>query len=802
MQLTADADRTFVWGYSPVPMIIPTGDSFLIFPDFNSGKVGIGISTPEADLHVHGDMKMTMEDPVHLSGIDVSDWQSSAQGLSDLIVSGDYAYHISDANNFLMILDVSDPENPTYVGGTTSQLLQPQSLCRSGNYIYIAGKSEVITGNRYGRVTVIDISDPTHPNSVSEYVSKFGGSLSDLHYLTSIFISGPYAYVTSPYGDGGVEIIDISDPYNLLYVGSITDNATTLLNGASDICVVGRYAYVASNEDDGVEILDISDPFEPVHVGAFSDNPTTALDGARSIHVVGNYAYVASEIDNGVEILDVSDPANPTHVGAIFDTLETALDSACDIQVAGNYAYIASNNEAITSSDDGAFEILDISDPSNPVHVHATFNGTSAVDLTNVEALYVSGSKLYVGVGNKWSDNMTSKDPPEPGPVSGVEIYDLGGMEIPAAEIGSLHVSQLEVTDTMIVDNTLYVEHGLNVGPGGIQVGEGGIGSEGDIKLGGDDTGIEFPDGHKQTSAAVNPSQIALNRWYTIRKRVTDFPVGNNPQGIVFDGAHMWVANEGDDTVTKIRAADGLVIDTYSVGDGPCDLVFDGKFIWVTNQNDDTVTQLYASDGTVNQTYSTGNGPCGIAFNGGGNMVINQGDNTLHGIPKDPENTGTLDATPTDIIYDDNGWFWITTYDGTISKLLGRHFWDDDNNLYFDLRIPLPDGPHSMVFDGVHIWVASAGDEVITKVRAADGVVLGEYRMDPDSDDPPYYPIAIAYDGINIWVANRDARSITIVDTYDGSMSFYDAGGTPAGLAFDGVNIWVTLSDQNEVRKL
>jgi DNA-binding beta-propeller fold protein YncE len=29
------------------------------------------------------------------------------------------------------------------------------------------------------------------------------------------------------------------------------------------------------------------------------------------------------------------------------------------------------------------------------------------------------------------------------------------------------------------------------------------------------------------------------------------FPVGNNPQGVAFDGANMWVANGGSNTVSK-----------------------------------------------------------------------------------------------------------------------------------------------------------------------------------------------------------------------------------------------------------
>ena len=54
MQLSADADRTFVWGYDPGAQSITTADAFLIFPAGTSGSVGIGTKTPAFTLEVIG----------------------------------------------------------------------------------------------------------------------------------------------------------------------------------------------------------------------------------------------------------------------------------------------------------------------------------------------------------------------------------------------------------------------------------------------------------------------------------------------------------------------------------------------------------------------------------------------------------------------------------------------------------------------------------------------------------------------------------------------------------------------------
>ena len=82
--------------------------------------------------------------------------------------------------------------------------------------------------------------------------------------------------------------------------------------------------------------------FNPTHVGSITDDATTELDGAQQIYVSGNYAYVTAGVDDGVEILDISDPANPTHVGAITDDGTTALFGPSGIVVRDDYAYVVS----------------------------------------------------------------------------------------------------------------------------------------------------------------------------------------------------------------------------------------------------------------------------------------------------------------------------------------------------------------------------------------------------------------------------------------------------------------------------
>jgi DNA-binding beta-propeller fold protein YncE len=52
------------------------------------------------------------------------------------------------------------------------------------------------------------------------------------------------------------------------------------------------------------------------------------------------------------------------------------------------------------------------------------------------------------------------------------------------------------------------------------------------------------------------------------------------------------VVNDWSDDVTKLRASDGKVLDTFKVGDYPQSACFDGENIWVANAWGDTVTKI------------------------------------------------------------------------------------------------------------------------------------------------------------------------------------------------------------------
>jgi hypothetical protein len=97
-----------------------------------------------------------------------------------------------------------------------------------------------------------------------------------------------------------------------------------------------------------------------------------------------------------------------------------------------------------------------------------------------------------------------------------------------------------------------------------------------------------------------------------------------SPIGILFDGANLWVTDDGDNNLKKLDT-NGNVIQSVPVGNNPLFPVFDGNNIWVPNRFGNSVTVVRARDGMVLTTL-TGNGlanPTKAAFDGQRILVTN-----------------------------------------------------------------------------------------------------------------------------------------------------------------------------------
>ena len=107
---------------------------------------------------------------------------------------------------------------------------------------------------------------------------------------------GTYAAVASR-DDHGVQILNITDPHSVTAAGSITDPGDHMnddaieLRGARGIAVFesggGTYAAVAAQWDDGVQILNITDPYDVTAADGITDTGDLELKRAYRIATFG-----------------------------------------------------------------------------------------------------------------------------------------------------------------------------------------------------------------------------------------------------------------------------------------------------------------------------------------------------------------------------------------------------------------------------------------------------------------------------------------------------------------------------------
>ena len=209
--------------------------------------------------------------------------------------------------------------------------------------------------------------------------------------------------------DSYVNIIDITNPNTQpSIVATLQDSNSIPIRGGNDLDIYTvnnkYYAVIAAHYISTVTILDITTPTNPVVVGKISDSADSVFDYPSSLEIYSTggkyYAVVTStnSTNAGIQILDITDPTNPVAAGKLqantgdkryVNALELALHSYNDRW----YALL------IGKKDYNSLQIIDITDPNMPEESSyirpAAFSWGQA---KYVESLVI-GERHFVGVG-------------------------------------------------------------------------------------------------------------------------------------------------------------------------------------------------------------------------------------------------------------------------------------------------------------------------------------------------------------------------------------------------------------------
>lgn len=322
----------------------------------------------------------------------------------------------------LMVVDLTDPENPLPMGELTF-VEKVMSLAVDGDRLY-AGTRD--------RLSVVDVSQPSAPAVIFE--------LPRYWYPRDMSVSGDVLCVLAD----DLLVFDVSTPLPIEASSRPLDNDT-------DVELVGQHAFLSTN---GLEVLDVSNPYAPVLVGALAgiqgqldaegDILYSASDGdfrvidihdpslpallgsetfsgtVRDVAAAGELAFVSTAID-GLFVVDVENPAEPSVVGSAPATGASGNERWVKVAAMGEVAAVATVDHGI--------RVISAADPADPIEV-------AAIDsVAYGDGAALSNDVVFIAAEYRGLRVVDVSDPADP---KNMTIFDLGGWPSGVAAVGDL----------------------------------------------------------------------------------------------------------------------------------------------------------------------------------------------------------------------------------------------------------------------------------------------------------------------------------------------------------------------------
>ncbi len=282
--------------------------------------------------------------------------------------------------------------------------------------------------------------------------------------------------------------------------------------------------------------------------------------------------------------------------------------------------------------------------------------------------------------------------------------------------------------------------------------------------------------------------------------------VGDAPESITSDGAHLWVTNDLDSTVTEFNDSDGALVRTIPVGAGPVDASADGTHVWVADDvGYSGVTELDESDGSFVRNIPVGAAPSGISSDGNHVWVTNGGDNTVSEIDA---TTGSVVRTiggfnePQGIV--SNGQtVWVTNFGTFLDPGHSVTEINASTGLVTGSTITGPT-PTSVALDGSHVWVQNWGNGTVTELNETDSSVVRSIGSPVSNPYGIETSASISSDGTHVWAANYWNNTVSELDASDGSaIQTIGVGNCPTSTAVDSSGgAWVVNSCDNTISRI
>jgi DNA-binding beta-propeller fold protein YncE len=288
--------------------------------------------------------------------------------------------------------------------------------------------------------------------------------------------------------------------------------------------------------------------------------------------------------------------------------------------------------------------------------------------------------------------------------------------------------------------------------------------------------------------------------WTTQGVSLAPTTVGTSPRQVKSDGADLWVANDGSATVSRVRASDGRLLETWTGASSTAGVLLAMGSVFLTGVT--SPGKLYKIDptqpaGTVaTLTSGLGVSPLGIAFDGQRIWTANFGS---------PGSVSIVTISPVSVITVTTGFVhpFGMLYDGTniwVSDIGDNSLKKLDSSGNIAMSVSVGPSPRFPVFDGTNIWVPNSGVSPSVSVVRATGELSGTVLATLTFNGLDI-PIQAAFDGERILVTNFGdfvgvslwkASDLTPIGTFSTASSMGPSA-RPYGACSDGLNFWITL---------
>jgi hypothetical protein len=273
---------------------------------------------------------------------------------------------------------------------------------------------------------------------------------------------------------------------------------------------------------------------------------------------------------------------------------------------------------------------------------------------------------------------------------------------------------------------------------------------------------------------------------------------GGGPVLLRSDGTDVWATSTESGTVSRLRAGDGKLLETWTGAPLAYGIVMAMGLVVVSGET--TPGALFTIDptqpaGEVTTVASNlPTQPRGIAFDGSRVWTANGFGSisivTPGSIPWAVTTVTTGFVSPVDVLYDGAN-IWATDFDG--GKVLKL---DSAGAILKSVNVA---NPMHAVFDGTNLWVPGITSATVTVLRASTGTVLRVLTGNGLAG-----PFAAAFDGERVLVTNQFGDSVSLWKAADltplGTFPM-PAGSTVAGACTGGAYFWIALDYANKIAR-